>query len=229
LEHHALLDISVEHHFNQDLKFIQEFLHGARREWKEHRLKAAKIREEFLTDLAHDYTTLHHTSAEKALKAIKNSEKNRYDYQRSCSIVGHKKDKTPLTQITTLDQDFQDLILLTNRDDLEDAILRRNQQHTRSALVTPFASDDALKAFIDPFIPDNKILSGTFIEADPTISLSAVKKEWVQELKIKLTNTIEINDTTDDFISFFKRRKERTASSISGRHLGPYKTLAIAG
>jgi len=146
--------------------------------------------------------------------------------------VGHKKDKTPLIQITTLDQDSQDLILLTNRDDLEDAILRRNQQHTRSALVTPFASDNALKALIDPSNPDNKIdsiLSGTFIEANPTISPTDVEKEWIRDLKIKLTNTIDINVTTDDFISFFKRRKEQTASSISGHHLGHYKTLAIAG
>jgi hypothetical protein len=57
------------------LKFIQERLRGARREWKEHHLRAAKIREKNLNDLAQDYAILHHASAEKALKAIKKVKK----------------------------------------------------------------------------------------------------------------------------------------------------------
>jgi len=174
--------------------------------------------------------TLHQTSTEKALKAIKQSEWTRYDYLQIRRIVGHKKDKNPITQVTTLDRDSRDLILFTNRDALEDAKLQWNQQHARRALATPFASNNTLKESIDLNSPNNQkdsILLGTYIETNPSIPLSDIEKEWVQDLKLKITNTIDINITTDDFISFFKGCKERT--SLSGCHLGQHKTSAIAG
>ncbi len=48
----------------------------------------------------------------------------------------------------------------------------------------------------------------------------------MKELSQRVNNTIDTKITIDDFIQFFKKRKERTASSPSGRHMGIYKVIA---
>lgn len=45
-------------------------------------------------------------------------------------------------------------------------------------------------------------------------------------MKQKITSEINVTITVRDFINFFKKRKERTASSPSGRHMGHYKVIA---
>lgn len=93
------------------------------------KIQAAQLHAQFLDKLAQDYTNLYHTTAVNAIKAIKQSKPLRRDYLQICQIIGYKKDKNPLTQITTLDRVTKVLVLLMDRDKLEDDILRRNQSH----------------------------------------------------------------------------------------------------
>jgi hypothetical protein len=125
LDYSATLGISLEDHTNQKIDFIKNNLRSARQAWKEMRVKVVYMREQFLSEMAEDYAKQYHITEEKSLKAIKQSEHIRWDYQQIRRIVGHKKDKKPLTKITSMDMATQDLILLTTRDEIKDALLRQ--------------------------------------------------------------------------------------------------------
>jgi hypothetical protein len=62
--------------------------------------------------------------------------------------------------------------------------------------------------------------------------MSPIEQQWINELSCRINDSIDTHITVQDFINFFKKRKEKTASSYSGRHMGHYKAiakLAIAG
>jgi hypothetical protein len=58
------------------------------------------------------------------------------------------------------------------------------------------------------------------------LATSDSEKQWIQELTKRIQSNIDTYITTQQFISFFKKPKEKTASSFSGRHLGHYKIIA---
>jgi hypothetical protein len=100
---------------------------------------------------------------------------------------------------------------------MEVTIMTRNQHHARQTLHTPFTVITELANAVDPTKSNNKIdtiLDGTFLESLPqSMELTPTEKAWIQELKQKLGTTIDIHISTSDFKSFFKTRKERTAST----------------
>jgi hypothetical protein len=53
--------------------------------------------QQFLSELANDYAQRHNIDAQKALNAIIHSEKSRREFSRIRQILGHKKDRRPLT------------------------------------------------------------------------------------------------------------------------------------
>ncbi len=62
--------------------------------------------------------------------------------------------------------------------------------------------------------------------------MSPIEQQWIQELSCQLRDSIDTHITVQDFINFIKKRKEKTASSYSGHHMGHFKMiaeLAIAG
>jgi hypothetical protein len=171
------------------------------------------------------------TTKEIALKAIKKTEESRKTYANIRLIAGNKKEKAPLTQIDINDPDNPSIKrTITTKLDMEDAIIQRNQHHARQALQTPIASSPSLTNALDPLHPNNRIdqiLEGSISQSDEIMTtLSPTEQEWIKELKRKLSSTIDTHITIDDFKTFFKHRKERTASSPSGRHMGIYKILA---
>jgi hypothetical protein len=72
------------------------------------------------------------------------------------------------------------------------------------------------------------IIIGTYLSNSNQTPLSTTELEWVQSLQSILTQDINTDISTEDFILFFKRRKEKMASSMSGRHLGHHKSITIA-
>lgn len=127
-------------------------------------------------------------------------------------------------------------IIITTKPEMEAAIIKRNQQHARQSLNTPFASIPELSSAINPENPTNQIeeiLQGEFIsKCGYVATMSTIEKQWIQELSRRLSESIDTHITVQDFITFFKKRKEKTASSYSGHHLGHYKAiaeLAVAG
>jgi hypothetical protein len=56
--------------------------------------------------------------------------------------------------------------------------------------------------------------------------MSETERQWIKELQQKINKPINTYISIEDFKTFFKHRKEKTASSTSGCHMGHYKILA---
>jgi hypothetical protein len=56
-------------------------------------------------------------------------------------------------------------------------------------------------------------------------SLSDIEKTWIQELQSKIDEPVNINTTVEDLKTFFSSKKDNTASSASGHHMGHYKVV----
>ena len=83
--------------------------------------------------------------------------------------MGGKKTKNPLTQIEVLNPDNTagEKTTLTEKTEIEWAIMTRNQRHSRQSLHTPFSTIPELHDAIDPDNPLNKIesiLKGDFTQ-----------------------------------------------------------------
>jgi hypothetical protein len=223
-----VLNLSQDDHKNTDPKFIKTQLINARRQWKDTKKDSRDLRFQHLQARAEEHAKKMNTDAETALKAILKTEQTKQTYMQIRAITGHKSDKTPLTQIDIIDSDGQ-TVKVTNKEELEKAIIVRNQRHARQSLQTPFASIPELQDAVNPNLPTNNIediLEGTYIDQHLSYDLPDVEKEWIKQLKKQVDSTINIQIDLQDFIRFFKSRKERTASSASGRHMGHYKVIA---
>ncbi len=95
--------ISQEDHTNTHLQFINDRFCLTCHAWGEIWKLLPTQREQFLNHLADDYAKRNNIMSIKALKAIKQSEHSCMDFVRIQSIMGLKKDKNPLTLISTLD------------------------------------------------------------------------------------------------------------------------------
>jgi restriction endonuclease len=144
LEAFHFIGISQEDHHNTNFTFINTQLREVRKAWREIKKQATITHEQFLEDQASDYALRLNTSVVNALKAIKNSELSRRDYAKLRQILGHRKDKLALTQISIMDPITQQMKLVTEKHELETSICERNQNHARQALHTPIASDPIL-------------------------------------------------------------------------------------
>lgn len=223
--------IQDKDHHNIDIQFIKQSLCQARILWKAIKKESGNIRMAFLEERAEEHAAKLHTTKEIALKAILQAEESKRTYNNIRQIAGHRNEKTPLTQIDIDNPNQPNTpITITTKLEMENAIIQRNQRHARQALQTPFAAIPHLATAIDPIHPDNtidQILDGT-IRSHENIwnTLTPTEQAWMDELQRKIMTPIDTYVSLQDFIKFFKLRKERTASSPSGRHMGHYKIIA---
>lgn len=169
-----------------------------------------------------------HTDEEKALKAIIKAEQSKSIFRSIRDITG--KPQASLTQVDVPDphRDHTTLITLTTKEEVEHAILTRNQKHSKQSLATPFASVPLLLQAVSPEWDNNldSFLNGTFIDQPlEHIPINDTEKQWIRELQRKIHSQINLSITTDDFKRFFAKKQERTSSSPSGRHMGHYKVF----
>lgn len=208
-------------------------MRNARKKWEQAKTNSDQLHQQFLSLQAEEYAAKLNTSHENVLKASLRAEDSKQTFRQINLITQHKNEKLPLTMIDILDSNGQ-RNTHTSKDEIEQAILRRNQMHARQSLKTPFATKPALSKTINPLDPANRIdelLNGTFLELNPNFhNLSDIEKTWIQELEQKLSATIDTPISTEDFIQFFTSCKDRSSSSPSGRHMGHYKVIAeLAG
>ncbi len=130
------MDIPDADHTSICIKNTRKKLRNARRAWQEAKRESGNLRDQFLGERAEEYAAKMKTDKATALKMIKKSEIQRQTYLRIREIAGSKKEKCPLTQIEVLN-DRSEKITHTTKEELEPAIMARNQRHYRQALQTP--------------------------------------------------------------------------------------------
>jgi hypothetical protein len=104
----------------------------------------------------------------------------------------------------------------------------KNEAHFVQANFTTFGNAGPGFPYINPESPmtDSNIedmLNGLF---EPWEGASEHTIQWIKALKRTVTEPIDTSTTIDDYMNYYKRMKENTASSPSGLHYGHYKSLA---
>lgn len=136
-----------------------------------------------------------HTSAENALKAIIKAQESKYNFSSIRSLTG--KMNSSLTQVDVLadpNDPNSPKTTLTSKDEVEQAVLHRNQIHSRQSLATPVAANPSLASAVHPFWKENsydQILDGSFLDTyDPEHKLTPTERAWIQELQCKVPNKL---------------------------------------
>jgi hypothetical protein len=58
------------------------------------------------------------------------------------------------------------------------------------------------------------------------LNLTLTAKVWLKLPKCETPNEISLDVTDEDFVNYFKNKRECTVSSPSGRHMGHYIAVA---
>jgi hypothetical protein len=214
-------DISDADHAILDINIIQQKKKETRAKWHSCKKRSFDVRRKFLRERA-TFTE------EKALRTILKAEEPRTMYRNIKDLLG--KPQAIFTQVDISSDPKSPTsphITLTSQEDIEKHILERNRQHSLQSLETPFFTDPVLFNAIYPK-PDNLdlLLDGSFLDTFcDSLNLPDTQKQWIKELKQIVISEVSLQSTVEDFKAFFQAKKERTASSPSGRHMGHYRTL----
>jgi hypothetical protein len=202
----------------------------AKKNWKTAQKNAPQLRQRFLAKQAKEHAAMLNTTKEKALHTIIVLEDSKKRYRDIHNIVGDK-DRLPLIQIDIIDpEDPNQHLTINTKIEMEQALIERNQRHSRQSLQLPFATIPDLVDAINPKSPMNKIehiRNGELLNSvSETIQLTEPEKERITELKKKMHDEFDTYISMDGFTSFFKKQKEQTVSLASGHHMGHYKVFA---
>jgi hypothetical protein len=115
-------------------------------------------------------------------------------------------------------------IAITDGPTIERLILHRNIRHFRQAKYTPLATPEVIRTigFGADTTRVEQLLEGN---NDPT---DITYNEWSRYLLTSMkrhSKELEIEITTEKMMSKYRRWKERTSTSPSGRHLGHFHAL----
>lgn len=117
-----------------------------------HKDESEKSKTEFLQEQANEHAHRNNMLPAQALKAIKQADQIH-------KLIERRRTKTPLTEIEVINNTTSEdtKIILTNKEEFENALLTRNHQHTRQSLNTPFSKILELTEAIDPTNLNNRI------------------------------------------------------------------------
>ena len=123
-------------------------------------------------------------------------------------------------------------IILTECEEVELHLLQRNKTHLRQASDTPFA-DGALGEMID--WDGTGELSERLLRGEPTPDLahldSTIKAymEGMAAKKLDTIDSIKIKLSIEQYRDFWNKKKENTATSPFGLHIGHFKSVTGKG
>ena len=120
--------------------------------------------------------------------------------------------------------------VITNPYEVENHIINRNIEHFGQAQGTPFTSDKITKmlGYTGVSQQANNIIQGANIE-ELIQNMGPGEQKILRQLNNgKNTPTISITITQKEFMTGFRKWRESTSTSPSGRHLGHYKALLRA-
>ena len=214
------MDISPEQpnspqDYQRLLRKAQKHLQKTRREAQMHRMQ-------YLETLLQRYKLLEDNNMQHILRQIIRAEATKRCYKKLRWIMNPPK--PGVTFVDRVSPDGQPETLY-DRTTLENAILQRNRRHFNQCAGTPFtigklrqlgwAADSELA---------NSILKGS-------AQIESISSDEIEQYLLNQCQqqTTEISDciTTTDLTQLFKKWKECTTTSPSGRHLGIYKAIFL--
>ena len=197
--------------------------------WKSYRgiqTQERQYREKFLKERAKEQAAKGNGDIAKALKQIRHKEQLKRDYASIRS--GYGVTKQGLATLDTPDPNTGGRRLITDADEIHRYLLERNEKHFSQATFTTFGDAGPGFPYIDPNNSESDkhiddMLDGVF---EPWDSASPYVREFLKELKCKVTDELNVKLNLADFKQLFKTIPENTASSVSGLHYGHYRVLS---
>ena len=214
----------------KDLDSIKDKMKEATEELRQVQEKSTEHRVDFLQRLAQKYSDENNTPVEKAIKAILSHEEDR-EVWKSIKTKLNKFDKSQLDKIwidakrgysTTKKRNK---VEINSTEEMHKKLLARNKRHLQQASVTPFTKGELSKMLG----PDGSteacddILNGMWV---PPEHCEEIIKTYVSALatdKHTRENELETKITTEDYHSFWSKKRESTATSPMGLHVGHFK------
>jgi hypothetical protein len=201
------------------------------------RLNAQELRDKFIDVLQDKLIESGNTTKAEVLRKLANKERQLSCWRtfkvlrkgnKSSGGISHILIKTPTqnTHTTTghIQQTPTQYTRIQGKTDLDAALLERNIKHFRQAHGTPFTTSPLIEILGDNGCNEAAlaILNGKIPDG-----ISKYPKLILQKLK-RVRHSIPLIFTLEDMSEGFRKWKEQTTTSPSGKHLGIYKALVIA-
>ena len=205
---------------------VDETLKQIKKETKLSESKAKEYRIEFLQSQAKKYAADNHLPEAKAIEELICHEEIRDTYSTISSKMSERhKGQLGKLWVPNQNGNEMDKTEIDEGDTLHEVILSRNETHLRQARNTPFAETNLGKKM--KWDGTGKIVD-TILDGDWTNDEGY--HEWI-ELYIKglatdnleTLNSIDTEITEEEYKKFWKRKRETTATSPFGLHIGHYK------
>ena len=181
---------------------------------------AHRLRYEFLCEREENAKS---SKARKAIRMIRKHEEAR----RSWRSIHHSHGKARCQGVSSVQvQEDDDLTTLSEQEAVEEAIARNNSKRFHLTKSTPLMSEymQSKLGFLASKEIANNIRSGNFVP-DPNLDTYTNCFLSFVSNRSQLPQ-ISASVLTKDFIGYWKGARERTSSSLSGRHFGHYKAAA---
>ena len=197
----------------------------------ETRKNSVQIRKRHLEDMAEKYEKLHNLSKAQAIQEILTHEEIRLMF----SIMKEKLKGTPSGQLSSLwvatddngdyVKDPSNVRIIKAKSQIEKLLLERNAKHLAQAKNTPFAKIrlrrklkwDGTGKFADDILTGDALNQNRYKE---TLQLYL---ESFRMNKLSDMNVVKPSLSLDEYREFIKKKREKTATSPFGLHLGHFK------
>ena len=199
---------------------------SASRRYKKLKRNAKQNRIQFIEELATQQAERGNESISNAINRINRNEELRESHRRIKMVTKPFCGATEKVLIPT--ENIAEERITNEKIEIEQALCKQNKKKFTSAYSSPFLQQPLLSQIGQTATSEEsqQILLGNF---DPPKSLSKDTKRFIKQLKIpsKIQQKGK-NDTYCDITTataYWRKKRERTNSSMSGRHIGTYKAL----
>ena len=197
----------------------------ASRSYRKLKKNAQTSRTIFIQELATQQAAIGNETVSNAILRINRNEELRESYRRIKLVTKPYYGATEKVLIPS--PDGQSEIITTNKLQIEQSLSHQNKKKFTDAYSSPFLQEPLASDLGQEAVSNEakKILNGTY-------NMKKIKsrdtKQFIKCLRRPNTPTPTINDphcSLETATSYWKKKREKTNSSMSHRHIGTYKAL----
>lgn len=205
---------------SESIETARQKLEEAWKQYKKYKKVAHSLRYEFLCEREEMART---KKAKRAIRMIRQHEESR----RAWRAIAKNQGKVRNNGISSVQiNNNNNWETITKRDEVEAAIMDNNSKRFNLTTSTPLMSEYMSEklGYLAEKALGKTILKGEY-NRDP--NLDEYTNEFLEFIsKRKQLPKIEEEVKKEDFINYWRKARERTSSSLSGRHFGHYKAAA---
>ena len=210
---------------------IQQMVTTSRQLLSDIQQTSREHRQEHLEALAENYASQHNMTSQQAVIDLMSHEDSRSTFE----MLRQRLKPMTRRQLKTLwiardeegnyIKDITSKTVLTDKDDIHEALLRRNEKHLHQAAQTPFAHGKLRRRLRwdgTGVIAEN-MLTGEILNERKFSSAMQLYLESIKVQDFKLLNIVRPTLTLEEYSDFWKKKRESTVTSPFGLHIGHYK------